>query len=133
MENKTIEDILKNSNIRVTKNRIAILSCLADEVHFHTVKEISKHVKDLNVKSIYNNIKILISEGLVDTYSFNGISKYAINDNFKDNHNAIHLVDNNSNVSHINISEKIINDIKNKVKKEGYNPSSVKIFVNIKK
>ena len=124
--------LLLDKNIKVTKNRIAILDCLADDTHFHTVKEIIEHVGGLNSKSVYNNIKILIEAGLVDTYSFGGISKYALNDHFKDLHDVAHIV-NAGNVKHININPKTIKSIKKQVKAEGYEPNSVNIFINIKK
>ena len=133
MEKNAIVNILKSKNIRVTENRILILTCLSDDTHFHTVKQISKHVGSLNTKSIYNNIKILVSKGLIDTYSFDGISKYAINDHYKDEHNVVHIIDKEQNASHITIDKKIISSIKKEVIKNGYDPSSVKIFVNIKK
>lgn len=133
MEKNKLENILKEYNIRKTDNRLAILNCLADETHFHTVGEIVDHLKTINIKSVYNNIKVLINAGIVDTYSFGGISKYAINDHFKDNHNSAHIVNDNGDVSHINISPDIIKKIKSEASKAGVEASSVNIFINIKK
>lgn len=133
MEKNKLENILKEYNIRKTDNRIAILNCLADEKHFHTVAEIVEHLKTINTKSVYNNIKVLINAGIVDTYSFGGISKYAINDHFKDKHNVAHIVNEAGDVSHVNIPSDIVKKIKNEAVKAGLEPSSVNIFINIKK
>ena len=83
MEKKDIIKILKDNNIRITENRLAIFSCLADDNNFHTVAEIQNHVNDLNTKSVYNNLKALIKEGIDKTYCFNGNSKYTVADKYK--------------------------------------------------
>jgi len=77
LTDERITKILKDRDISVTKNRIEIIKCLNDgHVHFHVISEISKHT-NLNTKSIYNNIKVLIANGLVDSMSIGGVVKYA--------------------------------------------------------
>lgn len=134
MKKKKIIDILKNNDIRITDNRVAILHCLADEKqkHFHSVSEIIEHVGNVNSKSVYNNIKVLVSKGIVDAYSFGGVSKYAMNDHFKGDHDVIHMVDNNDNVSHLAVGSETFQAIKDKVVENGFESASVNIFVNIK-
>ncbi len=72
MNNK---DLLKklNKNYRLTQTRIDILDCLNDDIHAHTIKDIVEHLnskgKKVNVASVYNTIKILINEGIVDIYT----------------------------------------------------------------
>ncbi len=133
MDRNKIVKILKEKNIKVTNNRVQVLNCLADETHFHTVAEIIDHVKELNTKSVYNTIKLLINSGIVDTYSFGGVSKYAINDNYKNDHSVIHAVNEKLDVTHIDISEKVFSLIKKEVKKNGFEVKNINIFVNIKK
>jgi len=72
-----ITNILKERKLSITDNRIKIIECLNDvDHHFHAISDISAHT-GLNTKSIYNNIKILISHGLVDSISIGGVVKYA--------------------------------------------------------
>lgn len=130
MTSKQIEQLLRDNGVSVTANRIKIVDCLTDDSHhFHTIHEISEHTKSLNTKSIYNNIKVLIDAGIVDSYSFSGVSKFALNDNLTSN-GEIHII-NNDDVSHLKISNEIFTDIKNSVRAEGYKVKKVKIFVEV--
>lgn len=128
------EKILADKRLPITSNRIRILECLMqDDLHFHTISEIAEHLKNVNVKSIYNNIKLLIEAGIVDSYSFGGISKYAINDNLGEKaQKEIHLVDKANDIKHISVENKVFEDIKNEVTKQGHEVVSIKIFVNVK-
>ena len=87
----------------------------------------------MNNKSIYNNIKIFISKGIVDSYSFGSITKYIINDYFHQRYDRMHVFDQNNNAIHVKISPKIYNDIKKEIKKAGLNPVSVSIMARVKK
>lgn len=131
MEKNKIIELLKKKEIRITENRISIISCLSDNNNFHTVSEIKKHItNNLNTKSIYNNLKTLLESGIVKTYSFRGIPKFTVADEYKDVHNSIHIVS-KDNVKHLNVDQSIFNNIEEKVKKEGYNPKSINIFIDI--
>ncbi|MCK5807090.1 MAG: transcriptional repressor [Mycoplasmataceae bacterium] len=133
MNENRFKEILKESGIKVTTNRIAILSCLDDKEHFHSVADIEEHLDDMNTKSIYNNIKIFISKGIVDSYSFGSVTKYAINDHFHNRHNRMHVFDQNNNAIHVQISPKIYSDIKKEIKKAGLDPTSVSIMARVEK
>ncbi|NQZ66243.1 MAG: transcriptional repressor [Mycoplasmatales bacterium] len=133
MEREEIIKILKEKKVKITNNRIAVLNCLADETHFHTVSQIVEHLRDINIKSVYNAVKKLTSEGIVDTYSFEGVSKYAINDNYKNEHNVIHVVNEKLDVTHIDVAPRIFKAIEREIKKNGYQTKNINIFVNIKK
>lgn len=70
------DDFIKQLNkkhYRVTQTRIDVLECLNDNFHSHTIKDIVKHLnskgKKVNLTSVYNNIKLLINEGIVDIYT----------------------------------------------------------------
>ena len=119
MKEKEIIQLLKEKRVSVTKNRIRIVKCLTDDkLHFHSIADIIDHVGELNVKSIYNNIKILTDAGIVDCYCFNGVSKYALNDNITE-HSEIHIISDNSNdADHLSIDPKIFRQLKRAVEKE---------------
>ena len=133
MNENRFKEILKESEIKVTKNRVSILSCLDDNEHFHSVSDIEKHLDNMNTKSIYNNIKIFISKGIVDSYSFGSITKYTINDHFNKRHDRMHVFDEYNNSRHVKISPKIYEAIKKEIKKAGLNPTSVSIMARVEK
>lgn len=60
------------SKHRLTSSRLDIIECLQDEHHSHTINDIIKHIeqknKHVNVTSVYNNINLLIKEGIIDVY-----------------------------------------------------------------
>lgn len=125
--------LLKEKGLSTTENRIKIIACLDDQhEHFHTISDISKHIGDINTKSIYNNIKQLIDAGIVDSYSFGGVSKYALNENLIEGVHEIHLVHPSKQIKHLEINPKILKDIENEIRKNGNEPVSIKIFVNVK-
>lgn len=129
MNDKAIEKLLRGKNVSVTENRIRIVKCLMDSHHFHTIHEISEHSKGINTKSIYNNIKVLIDAGIVDSYSFAGISKFALNDDLF-SEDEIHIV-NKEDVSHLKIDKQIFKDIKNSATSKGFKVKNIKIFVEV--
>lgn len=129
MKNIDVVELLKSKDMSITQNRIDIVNCLMDDTHFHTIHEIVDHVGSLNVKSVYNNIKALMEAGIVDSYSFGGISKYALNDNLN-SYEEIHLVS-SSDVSHLKIDKKIFNSIEKSVEANGKKVKGIKIFVEV--
>lgn len=124
-----IEELLRKNNISVTENRVKIVQCLDDGIHFHAITEIVDHMQGVNVKSVYNNIKTLVEAGIVDSYSFGGITKYALNDNLYSD-NEIHLVNRND-VTHLQLNNKIFNDIKKEVTNNNFKVKNIKIFVEV--
>ena len=133
MNENRFKEILRETGIKVTNNRMAILGCLDDEEHFHSVIDIERHLSDMNTKSIYNSIKIFIAKGIVDSYSFGSVTKYAINDHFHKRHDRMHVFDEKNNVIHVKISPKIYEDIKKEIKKSGLIPTSVSIMARVEK
>lgn len=57
---------------RLTNSRIEIIKCLQDNHHSHTINDIVKDLKKsnqhVNVASVYNNINLLLKEGMIDVY-----------------------------------------------------------------
>lgn len=57
---------------RLTNSRIEIIKCLQDNHHSHTINDIVKDIKQknqhVNVASVYNNINLLLREGMIDIY-----------------------------------------------------------------
>lgn len=127
-----IEKLLKDKGLSVTENRKLIIECLTDSnEHFHSISDISKHIGNINTKSIYNNIKQLIAAGLVDSYSFGGIPKYALNENIAEGLHEIHIVDNNNEINHLEVNPKIFHEIEKEINKSGKKATSIKIFVKV--
>lgn len=129
-----IKELLKSKGLSVTDNRIKIIDCLMPShgEHFHSISDISLHLGDINTKSIYNNIKQLIDVGIVDSYSFGGVSKYALNENATHGVNEIHLVHGEKEIHHLEVSKEIFKMIDKEIKKSGHQTTSIKIFVKVK-
>lgn len=131
MTQTEIQELLTSKGMAVTKNRLNIIQALADNDNFYTITEIVEKVKDINKKSVYNNIKLMITNGIVDSFSFGGVPKYSLNDNL-DGRNEIHLVS-GQDIDHLDIDESIFNLIEKAVEKEtGKEVKTIKIFVDIK-
>ncbi len=124
-----IKKLLKSKDLSVTDNRIKIIQCLSDGHHFHAISEIIKHV-GLNTKSVYNNIKVLIDKGLVDSFAFGGVSKYALNDLIRHGEYEIHVV-NKEEIKHLEVDKKVFEEIKDKVEASGQKIHSIRILVNV--
>lgn len=60
------------SKHRITNSRIEVIKCLQDSHHSHTINDIVKDIKlknaHVNVASVYNNINLLLKEGMIDVY-----------------------------------------------------------------
>ena len=129
--NKIIQ-ILKDRNLSITENRIRIIKCLNDENdHFHAIRDISNHT-NLNTKSIYNNIKIMISKGLINSVSTGGVVQYAFNENIINEIPEIHITDGKGNISHLEVPKKIFENIEKKVMENGKKVVAITINVNVK-
>ena len=130
MNKNEIKELLTSNEMTVTKTRISILEVLSNTEAFLTISQIVDKVEDLNKKSVYNNIKLMITNGLVDSFSFGGVPKYSLNDNLEGS-NEIHLVS-GQDIDHLDIDVQIFNDIKDSIKKEtGKKVKAIKIFVDV--
>lgn len=131
MQEKEIRELLRQRNISITENRIKIMQCLThDGAHFHSINELIAHMGKLNVKSIYNNIKVLSESGIVDSYSFNGVSKYAVNDNLYSDE-EIHIISSSNDVNHIKVNPIVFKEIKKSIARENKRLKGIKIFVEV--
>lgn len=131
MQEKEIVELLKQRNISITQNRIKIMQCLThDGAHFHSINDLIAHMGKLNVKSLYNNIKVLSEAGIVDSYSFNGVSKYAVNDNLY-SEEEIHIISSSNKVNHIKVNPIVFEEIKKSVSKDHKKLKGIKIFVEV--
>lgn len=132
IKRETIIKLLKDREISVTENRIRIIECLTeDDIHFHAISDISNHTK-LNTKSIYNNIKALISHGLINSATQGGVVKYAFDENIINEVPEIHITNSKGEISHLEVSKKIFNDIKKEVIKNNQEVVSISINVRTK-
>lgn len=124
---------LNDKNYRLTKNRIDILECLNDNVHGHTINDIVNHLKEkgkkVNVASVYNTIKMLINEGIVDIYT-DYVSKNQIFEIVDDSKMHIHIYDTINEVcSKEEMPTKIIHEIEKLLEKKGYRAHNIKIEI----
>lgn len=121
-----------NKKIRVTQTRIDVLNCLKDS-HAHTVQDIVNHLtqnnKKVNVASIYNTIKFLIDEGIVDIYTDyeNKTHVYEIVDK-NDFHLHIYDTTNQKNIK-VPMPNDLENEIRNLVKKYNCECHNIKIEI----
>lgn len=145
MSKKNIDDrkiqqkeILNNldKNRRITNTRLDIIECLSDGQHQHTAADIVNHLKQkydrLNIATVYNNLKALLAQGVIDVYpnydSQNQRYELINKDNFH-----IHLRNYMSgSEEHIDIPDNIINEINDIISARGYNLHNLKIEVIVK-
>ena len=114
-----------------------MIDCLInDETHFHSVNQFQEHIDNMNTKSIYNNLKVLINAGLIDAYSFNGTQKYALKDGLiktnDHNYKSAHVISGDDVVKHIKIGDEIYGNIKKTAEKQGLKVKNIKIFIEEK-
>lgn len=108
---------LSNKKYRVTQTRIDILDCLSDK-HSHSIQEIIEHLKlknkKISVGSIYNTIKMLVNEGIVDIYT-DYINKSQVYELIDQNKYHIHIFDTDKEIEHKIKLQKEIEDELNKI------------------
>lgn len=131
MSIEKVNNYIKKFELPITKNRRRVLLCLVDGVHFHSINDIIEHNKDMNVKSVYNAISDFLKKGAIDSYSFSGITKYAMPDSFFGNSDySVHLVNQNDQVEHLEIESAIFEKIKSNAEEKGKKVTNIKIFVH---
>lgn len=130
---KLIEKLNSNKNIRITKIRINILDCLSDGYHGHTIKDIIVHLNSkgekVNVSSVYNTINFLIDEGIVEIVNTLDTKEQAYElINKEDLH--IHLYDVSNNKSHkIDFPKDIQKSIIDFLDSKGYVYENIKLDI----
>lgn len=121
---------------RVTNTRLDIIECLSDGFHQHTASDIVNHLKkknsNLNIGTVYNNLKVLLSQGIIDAcpnyQSQNQRYELVDTTNFH-----IHIRDFKSNKEEYeNVPDGIVDQIKNLLSKKGYDIHNLKIEVLVK-
>ncbi|MFO3716528.1 MULTISPECIES: Fur family transcriptional regulator [Anaerococcus] len=79
----TIDDLLKEKNLKVTKNRKIILKSLQKEENPISAEELFDKLKrenEIDLSTIYRNLNILEEKGvLLKTTNLDGINYYQIN------------------------------------------------------
>ena len=130
------ENILKEKNIKITNNRLLILNCLNDEKHFHTLNMIKQHIKkkykkEINIKTLYNNIKILYAIGIIESFVYDHEVLYALVDSLSSDIQHMHIIDyKNKKIDHMHLSTKTHNMLKKELDKKNvdYNQISITIL-----
>lgn len=70
--------IIKENGLRITPQRIQILEAIIAEGH-PTVEDIARHLPNMSVATIYNNVKQFITMDIVKELPYgNGISRYEL-------------------------------------------------------
>lgn len=78
----SIENILKNKNLKVTKQRKLILETIENQANPTSAEEIYKLLKncDMDISTIYRNLNILEEKNvLLKTTNIDGINYYQLN------------------------------------------------------
>lgn len=136
MNNKKESKINKKKR-RMTSTRMDIIDCLTDGQHQHTVKDIVNHLKGkgqkINTATVYNNLKTLLEEGIVDVYP-NYESQNQRYELINDENIHIHLRDFcNEKEFYLGVPDNLKKSIYKLVEDEGYKVHNLEIKVLVKK
>lgn len=119
------EKILKNLGINNTKIRRLILESLLSDAHFLSLNDISIYIekkegKSINLKSLYNNLKMLTNVGALDTRVDDHKVYYAIHDGLVSSKQHVHVINNRKNtITHSYISDKTTKLIYKELEEQG--------------
>ena len=81
-ESKTHEMIpfLKERGLRITPQRLLILEAIMEQDDHPTAEEIHQKIPFTSLTTIYNNLKLFVSLGIVNELPYgNGLSKFELN------------------------------------------------------
>ena len=113
----TIDDLLKEKNLKVTKNRKIILEFLQKEENPISAEELFDKLKrenEIDLSTIYRNLNILEEKGvLLKTTNLDGINYYQIN-----NSNHKHFLTCNNCHKKFVIEDCPIHELEEKIEKE---------------
>ena len=113
----TIDDLLKEKNLKVTKNRKIILKSLQKEENPISAEELFDKLKrenEIDLSTIYRNLNILEEKGvLLKTTNLDGINYYQIN-----NSNHKHFLTCNNCHKKFVIEDCPIHELEEKIEKE---------------
>ncbi|MDQ0184565.1 Fur family transcriptional regulator [Cytobacillus sp. FSL R5-0569] len=69
--------LLKEKNLRVTPQRIQILTTLIDMNGHPTAEDIQKRIPIISLATIYNNLKLFVELGIINELPYgNGLSRF---------------------------------------------------------
>lgn len=113
----TINDLLKEKNLKVTKNRKIILESLQKEENPISAEELFDKLKrenEIDLSTIYRNLNILEEKGvLLKTTNLDGINYYQIN-----NSNHKHFLTCNNCHKKFVIEDCPVHELEEKIEKE---------------
>ena len=113
----TIDDLLKEKNLKVTKNRKIILEFLQKEENPISAEELFDKLKrenEIDLSTIYRNLNILVEKGvLLKTTNLDGINYYQIN-----NSNHKHFLTCNNCHKKFVIEDCPVHELEEKIEKE---------------
>ncbi len=113
----TIDDLLKEKNLKVTKNRKIILKSLQKEENPISAEELFDKLKrenEIDLSTIYRNLNILEEKGvLLKTTNLDGINYYQIN-----NSNHKHFLTCNNCHKKFVIEDCPVHELEEKIEKE---------------
>lgn len=71
--------MLKEKGLRITPQRVQILTAMLDSAGHPTAEEIQSKIPIISLATIYNNLKLFVSLGIVDELPYgNGVSRYEL-------------------------------------------------------
>lgn len=122
---------------RMTLTRSNIIDCLSDGQHQHTAIDIVNHLKkqnkNINIATVYNNLKTLLEEGIIDVYP-NYESQNQRYEIINENNIHMHLRDFcNNKEFHLNVPNEIKKMIYDLVDDYGYDVHNLEIKILVKK
>ena len=113
----TIDDLLKEKNLKVTKNRKIILKSLQKEENPISAEELFDKLKrenEIDLSTIYRNLNIVVEKGvLLKTTNLDGINYYQIN-----NSNHKHFLTCNNCHKKFVIEDCPVHELEEKIEKE---------------
>ena len=113
----TVDDLLKEKNLKVTKNRKIILKSLQKEENPISAEELFDKLKrenEIDLSTIYRNLNILEEKGvLLKTTNLDGINYYQIN-----NSNHKHFLTCNNCHKKFVIEDCPVHELEEKIEKE---------------
>lgn len=131
------ENIISRKKRRMTSTRMEIIDCLSDGQHQHTAVDIVNHLKNkhknINIATVYNNLKTLLEEGIIDVFP-NYESQNQRYELINDDNIHMHLRDFcNNKEFHLNIPDNLKKIIYELVDEQGYDVHNLEIKVLVKK
>lgn len=122
---------------RITNMRLEVIECLKDGIHQHTLNDIVAHLKrkntHINIATVYNNIKSLLDDGIIDVYA-NYDSKSQRYELIKKENYHIHIRElDTKKEKHMQIPDDLQEKINSILRELNYEIHNLKIEILVKK